>query len=644
MANKADHSGSNRLGLQFANIVRLLIAVALFLSPGTLKAQQKIPPPTGWADTVLVNGKFATMNDSQRFVEALAIQNGRIVALGTRQQVEPYQGPQTQVTDLKGKTVVPGLITVHDHPHLWISWFHSTGSKLNHQWDSVPAVGRTPEEARDAILRTVQGLVQQRKPNEWILIRSDEDASRAITMKHLTQAQLDGIAPENPVVVRAEIIDAAISKTGKTLTNVEAIRRAYDGYGTPLRSAARNIILNSKAEQILQSKGVLDSLQGASPTGTNNAIMTGLIPQAIGLDAYAEAIRRELQFWAETQGVTTIATTIVTEPTVVTTFSKMARENKLPIRLAWYTSVDKFNFGSVEGAGTPHLWNVGVEFEGVVLEEVIASDRDPTLYGTELGRAATYASNLPLIEPRLEKFRADFITAALRGLQGSEGREAIMRWLRQGVRVGDVHCYSDGAIDMFLGILRQLKEETGWSEETIRNMRNFYLTHNSLVRPDQIPELKRWGLVVGPSWRTMYNFPQLKIAYGEEVKKYLWPVKTLLDSGVRVAANVDMSPTIGPEGEGMWDILEFLVDREYAGEEWNKAEAVDRWDALKTLTIHGAFVVLREDEFGSLEVGKQADVVVLDKDYFTIPAKEIGSITPLVTMVGGKVIHRSPSF
>ncbi|MBI4443554.1 MAG: amidohydrolase family protein [Acidobacteria bacterium] len=625
--------GSKQLMGMLASFL-FLLTVCHFIAPEAF-SQSNVPPPSGWADTVVVNGKIATMNDSQRFVEALAIRDGRIATTGTNQQIERFRGPNTKVLDVGGRTVFPGLITAHDHPHLWISWFHSTGSKVNTQWDSVPAIGKTPDEAAASILRTIEQATKQRKPNEWILIRTDEDGTRAIRGGLLTEEMLNKAAPNNPVLLRAEYIDLAVSKNGKVLNNIEAVMRAYQGEGPPLRSAARTFLINAKAKEAFKAHG--KDLSKLSPTGGAGAVMLELIPKSVGIDSFAEGIRRELQFWAATQGVTTIASTWFRDPSVITAFSRLARRGEMPIRMAWFTSIDQLDFGSEEGVGDPYLWNIGAEYEGVVLEEMRVGEEDPSLDRTPIGDATLYASSIPLKDPRLEKVRADFISRALLALPGTPGRKAIMDWLRLGVRVGDVHCYSDGAVDMFIGILKELQKETGWSEEKIRNMRNFYLTHLALVRPEQIPEIKRWGMTVGPSWRTMFDLPRLKTAYGEEIKKYVWPVKSLLAAGVPVSPNVDMSPTVGPEGEGMWDILEFLVDREYAGEEWNKAEAVDRWDALKTLTIFGARTALREDSLGSLEVGKYADLVVLDKDYFTIPSTEISTLTPVLTMVGGDV-------
>lgn len=623
----------------------LWVAVLSLFSPTGLildslaQGSQKVPPTTGWADTVLVNGKIATMNDTQRFAEALAVRNDRIAAVGTAKEIERYTGPQTRIIDLKGKTVVPGLVAAHDHPHLWMSEMHNIGSKLDPQWDRVGAIGRTPEDAVESIRRTIQRLVAQRKPGQWISIRTDEDGAKAIFDKMITTEELNRLAPNHAVLVSSEVIDFGVSKYGKVLTNNEAVQRAYEGYGTPLRSAMHALVMNTNALNRFKAEGV--DITRLNATRTTVAIMLESVPKAVGYDFFGEAIRRDLQFWAETQGVTTVVSTWFRAPTVLTAFSMLARQKKMPIRMAWYTDVEAHGFGSQEGVGDPYFWNAGVEYEGVVSEASMAFERDLSLWGTELAGAMTYVSALTAKDPRLERIKANYVNDALRGLPGMPGREWILRWLRQGVRVADVHCYSDGAIDMFISILKELQKETGWSDAKIAGMRNFYLTHNGLTRPDQFGDLAKFGMTVGPSWRTMHELIALKKAYGEEVKKYIWPVKSLLAAGVRVVPNMDMSPTVGPEGEGLWDALEFLVDREYAGEEWNKAEAVDRWSALKTVTILGAEVALRDDELGSLEVGKLADLAVLNKDYFSVPVKGIGSIEPLLTVVGGKIIHQS---
>jgi hypothetical protein len=95
---------------------------------------------------------------------------------------------------------------------------------------------------------------------------------------------------------------------------------------------------------------------------------------------------------------------------------------------------------------------------------------------------------------------------------------------------------------------------------------------------------------------------------------------------------------------GFWPLFSFYVTREWDGKVWGPEEKLDRISALRGWTTWAAEAVLREKEIGSLEKGKLADFIVLDRDYFAIPENEIAKINNLMTVVGGKVIFRSAKF
>jgi predicted amidohydrolase YtcJ len=79
------------------------------------------------------------------------------------------------------------------------------------------------------------------------------------------------------------------------------------------------------------------------------------------------------------------------------------------------------------------------------------------------------------------------------------------------------------------------------------------------------------------------------------------------------------------------------------GKQYNPAQRINRQQALKSATVHGAYYVRKEDVLGSLSPGKFADFLVLDRDYLTVPEEQIAQIRPLMTMVGGKVVHLTPA-
>ena len=145
--------------------------------------------------------------------------------------------------------------------------------------------------------------------------------------------------------------------------------------------------------------------------------------------------------------------------------------------------------------------------------------------------------------------------------------------------------------------------------------------------------------------------------YGEQYMSWMAPMKTLADAGVRVVFNTDAHLNkVPPESKDMdyppqwdgniWGFMEFFITRvmPHDGITYQRSEALDRATLMKAATIWGAEQVLREDQIGSLETGKLADFIVIDKDYFTIPEDQINTIQTLLTAVGGKTVFKAPSY
>ena len=138
---------------------------------------------------------------------------------------------------------------------------------------------------------------------------------------------------------------------------------------------------------------------------------------------------------------------------------------------------------------------------------------------------------------------------------------------------------------------------------------------------------------------------------------WMAPMKSLVDAGVHPVFNTDAHLTkvpvewkdmdYPPQWEGnIWGFIEFFVTRRmpHDGITYARQEAVDRVSIMKEATIWGAEQVLREKEIGSLEVGKLADFIVIDKDYFAIPEDQIHTVQTLLTAVGGKTVFKAPSY
>jgi predicted amidohydrolase YtcJ len=165
---------------------------------------------------------------------------------------------------------------------------------------------------------------------------------------------------------------------------------------------------------------------------------------------------------------------------------------------------------------------------------------------------------------------------------------------------------------------------------------------NSYPRPDQIERGKRLNIL----WNCGANFIETDAAdgaawYGDKwANTRMLPIASILKAGGRVTGQGE-----GVRGGSYFSNLEMLLTRKDSkGRVWGKQEAIDRKDLLRMYTNWAAEYVSRQDRLGSLEPGKFADLVVLDKDYMTIPIEQFHTIHALMTMVGGKVVYQDRTF
>jgi predicted amidohydrolase YtcJ len=234
-------------------------------------------------------------------------------------------------------------------------------------------------------------------------------------------------------------------------------------------------------------------------------------------------------------------------------------------------------------------------------------------------------------------------------------KEILYRKLRPGF----LHGYSDGTYDALFHMLDEAVASGQFTVEEIRAMR-ISTEHNPIIRPDQVPLFGKYNIM--PSFNGYQLQGDIKggaflQTYGEKVMSWLGPIKSLVDAGARPPFNTDLHLTdSGPEWKSMespeewrgsiWPIIEFYLTRYMPsnGLVYNKSEALDKTTMMKAATIWSAELLMKEDDIGSLEKGKLADFIILDKDYFTIPAEEVHTIRTLMTVVGGKTVFQASDF
>ena len=190
--------------------------------------------------------------------------------------------------------------------------------------------------------------------------------------------------------------------------------------------------------------------------------------------------------------------------------------------------------------------------------------------------------------------------------------------------------------------IEDARKKGGLTDDEIRQKRNTTDHCTINPRPDQIQRLKKLGMIVSCEPKYIEEAAQRILRdYGEEYLKWNVPIKSMIDAGVKPVVELDSRLKAD---KNAFYFAQLLVTREAAGRTWNLQERVDRVMALKMFTRWAAEYVLRENDLGSIERGKWADLIVLDRDYMTIAENEMNKIQVLLTMVGGRIVHKAANF
>lgn len=577
-----------------------IILAGLLLMPVLSWGQdESIMSVLGYPDMIIHNANVVTMDDAGfnsspgTIVEAMAVRDDKILALGSDAEILRLAGPDTKQYDLEGRTVMPGFVLTHEHPTDW-AWTEPIA--LNHIF---------PEGNEHMVIRFLEGDAQQQlenwddvlreavsvaRPGQWILLSSDwgsnfEHMPGLFTtfLTQITREELDRIAPNNPVRVKNSWVDG--------LVNTRALEEAQRVF----------------PEQRVEGRG------NRGPTGRQ------LEPDVIlhqKVDLNADLLEAEMLIWAA-HGVTLYGSSPYTIGNLMA-IRMLDEQGRLPGRFAWaYTGPDLHYqtlrlISALNGNGSDYLWNIGAHGE----------------------RSGGSCTTLPA--PARVKEQEDCSLEP-----GDDGRRVKEDIVRSGGRIGAMHSGGDLDIEHLLDVIEEKSAEAGLSLEDIRKRRHGFDHASGAPRPDQIPRIKRLGMAVSMIntviWenRTAYNTSYRLHNYGEEYLNYAVPRKSVTDAEIINTQEIDRA------------IPHFLfynlwvgmtrynagIDRTLAPE-----EGTDLITQLKALTIWGAYYMLRENKLGSLERGKLADFVVLDRDLLNIPTDDIPNTKVLMTVVGGKTV------
>jgi predicted amidohydrolase YtcJ len=595
---------------------------AVLTAQSAADLQTKLERLNAYPDLVVFNGRIATLDRAMTTVEAMAVRGSRILALGTNEEIAFLAGPRTERLDAKGRTVLPGIIDSHTHPQGWAvkHWLQESiayGAKYDPQLVISYVKGSSTVDLVNGVEATIRRRAKELGPGKWIWVAMWSDdkemADSILPLKLITREFLDRVAPDNPVVLEGpESLGPQLSSTLAKRIEEQVLGREVLGlrgmYTIPF-----DIILRGRTEAI------------------------------------ADIVRKEMETCLLPYGITTVVGHIES-PETLRALSWLDRRGEMPVRWGWVHRIgyslakDPVEFysllGDTRGQGSDFFWTVGAGEE---------SWEDRPTY------SCTKADPL---EPRPERFSYPPCPSdPAKITYDAVGYRALKATVEAGLRPTFLHAYSDGSYDALFRMLDEAVRDGRLTLDQIREAR-IGLEHNQVIRPDQIHSIAKYGLFLSFQGYQLQD-PEKGLSYlreyGEKQLKWMMPVKPLLDAGVKITVNTDVHLTrTTPEARmlafpkswdnSIWPLYEFFMTRSVEGRSFSPEYAIDRIPLIRAAITNGAEYALQEKDLGSLEVGKLAEFVVIDKDFFSIPVREVHTIRNLLTAIGGKIVYRSPDF
>ncbi|MCM3240411.1 amidohydrolase [Heyndrickxia oleronia] len=528
------------------------------------------------ADIIVSSNAVFTGLSDQPEPASIAIKDNTIIAIGSEEQIKPYIGENTKFYQFSDQLIMPGF---HDF-HLHIM----DGAVAMNSANLFPA--RSEEEA----LEIIRKFAESRPEDEWV-IGSTWDAGYWDTQKLPSRYSLDRILPDRP-----------------------ALMFHAEGHYVWVNTKALEIAnINRDTEN--PSYGIISKDENGEPDGI-------LYEKAMGLvirHAYDFTKEEKRELFANflnhavSLGVTAVHDLFATESLEILNdydvFKEFEDKGKLTTRV--------------------HLWpalNGNLEYVKR-LRDTYHSDKLRVSGLKQFIDGVITARTAYLLEPYADK-------PDTRG-ETSFPSETIKKWVVDADNEGfsiRFHAIGDGAIRLALDAYEEAQKVNGK-----RDARHS-IEHVEVIHPDDIGRFKELDVTASmqPDHFAMSERGVYTDRIGNEREKYVFPIHTLQKSGARLAFGTDFPiDVLNP----LLQIYRAVSRIDSSGEKvWHPHERISLAEALKAYTVGSAYSTFREHELGTLEVGKLADIVVLERNLFEIPVEEIPDTKVQLTISDGKVV------
>lgn len=551
------------------------------------------------ADLILHHGKVITVDSAFSIHQAIAIKDGRILAVGSDQAVLAVKGPGTELVDLGSKMVLPGLMDSHAHPA------DACLTEFDHP---IPVM----DHIRD-VLDYIQSRAKALNESEWIEVRQ-VFITRLREQRYPTCAELDGVAPKHPVIF-ATGPDASLNTLALKLSGIDRDFKVADG-GTGF------------AEK--------DPKTG-EPTGIlRNCSRYVKVKSARRPVSRADKVKRLREMFADynSVGITSVCDRDATLDEIET-YKELHRSAGLTVRARLSQHIE--SIGPLSG----------------LLESIREVSRDPLfkerddwlriigikmfldggmLTGSAYMRQPWGVSEIYSIKD--PNYRGVLFIP----------KERLVQMVRTATERGlqfTAHSVGDGAVHALLDAYAEVDKEL-----PIRKTRPC-ISHSNFMSREAVEQAARLGVMmdIQPAWLFL-DAHTLAKQFGYDRLRYFQPLRSLFEAGAIAGGGSDHMQKIGslrsvnPYNPFLGMATAITRKARQYERPLHPEEALTRQQAIRFYTINNARILGCDEKLGSLERGKLADLIVLDTDLLTCAEEKIASTQVLRTYVGGKLLYK----
>ncbi|MCU0227404.1 MAG: amidohydrolase [Bryobacterales bacterium] len=549
------------------------------------------------ADRVFLNGKVVTVDGDFRIAQAVATKGDRIVAVGSNQEVQALAGSGAEQIDLAGRMMLPGLIDSH---------VHALGSAMYEFDHEVPEMGSIAD-----VLAYVQDRSTRLGPDKWVYV-SQVFITRLKDQRYPTRAELDAVAPANPVVFRTGP-DTSLNTMALRMSGIdrnfqapagEPCRVEKDPQGEPtgiLRQCARFIRMVSSereatdADRIARLKLLFEDYNSVGITGVG--------------EGNTDRLQLDL-------------------------LRSMKDDGELNVRVFSYLAV----------SGLDPIEDIEQTFREAAQDPLHRKDNMLWLRGIKVFLDGGMLTGSAYMRSPWGVSPIYSITdPAYRGMRYIEPAklERIMRAAAENELQLTAHAVGDGAVETFVDAAVSLARQG----VDIRAARPS-LSHANFMGEDIVAKMAEYGVVANmqPNWLQLDGATLMK-HFGPERTRWFQPFRALFDQKVMVGGGSDHMQRIGSLRSvnqynpflGMWTTI--ARTPRWMDTAFHPQQAITRQEAIRLYTINNAYLTFSEAERGSIEPGKLADLIVVDRDLLECPLEDLPHTQVLNTYLGGVSVY-----